>query len=77
MSARAGRGALGAPLHWLGAPARVGAPLAAVVGLVLQLVAAALEARGQATLKGLRYGRLMLMMDKDEDGSHIKGLLIS
>tara|TARA_B100000513_G_scaffold26842_1_gene10331 strand:- start:743 stop:2767 length:2025 start_codon:yes stop_codon:yes gene_type:complete len=38
---------------------------------------AALEARGQATLKGLRYGRLMLMMDQDEDGSHIKGLLIS
>jgi DNA topoisomerase-2 len=26
---------------------------------------------------GLRYGRLMLMTDQDEDGAHIKGLVIS
>ncbi|KAK1861480.1 hypothetical protein I4F81_004064 [Pyropia yezoensis] len=28
-------------------------------------------------LKTLRYGRLMLMMDQDSDGSHIKGLVLN
>ena len=28
-------------------------------------------------LRGLRYGRLMIMADQDQDGSHIKGLVIN
>jgi DNA topoisomerase-2 len=28
-------------------------------------------------LKSLRYGRLMIMTDQDQDGSHIKGLIIN
>ncbi|XP_075543707.1 DNA topoisomerase 2-alpha-like [Dermacentor variabilis] len=28
-------------------------------------------------MKGLRYGRLMIMTDQDPDGSHIKGLIIN
>lgn len=28
-------------------------------------------------LKTLRYGRLMVMADQDQDGSHIKGLVIN
>ena len=29
------------------------------------------------SLKKLRYGKLMIMADQDEDGSHIKGLVIN
>lgn len=28
-------------------------------------------------VKQLRYGRLMIMADQDQDGSHIKGLIIN
>ena len=28
-------------------------------------------------LKSLRYGKLMIMTDQDQDGSHIKGLVIN
>ena len=28
-------------------------------------------------LRSLRYGRLMIMADQDQDGSHIKGLVIN
>lgn len=28
-------------------------------------------------LKSLRYGRCMIMADQDQDGSHIKGLVIN
>ena len=28
-------------------------------------------------LSSLRYGRLMIMADQDQDGSHIKGLVIN
>ncbi|XP_031551314.1 DNA topoisomerase 2-alpha-like isoform X2 [Actinia tenebrosa] len=31
----------------------------------------------EADLKSLRYGRLMIMTDQDQDGSHIKGLVIN
>lgn len=31
----------------------------------------------EADLKSLRYGHLMIMADQDQDGSHIKGLVIN
>ena len=30
-----------------------------------------------STLNTLRYGRIMIMADQDQDGSHIKGLVIN
>ena len=30
-----------------------------------------------AELRSLRYGRLLIMTDQDQDGSHIKGLVIN
>jgi DNA topoisomerase-2 len=32
---------------------------------------------GNASIKDLRYGGLMIMADQDQDGSHIKGLIIN
>lgn len=32
---------------------------------------------GPDDIKGLRYGRIMIMADQDHDGSHIKGLIIN
>eukprot|EP00127_Corallochytrium_limacisporum_P004359 Clim_evm42s158 gene=Clim_evmTU42s158 len=32
---------------------------------------------GEFDIKSLRYGRVMIMADQDQDGSHIKGLLIN
>ena len=29
------------------------------------------------SVKSLRYGKLMIMTDQDQDGSHIKGLIIN
>ena len=31
----------------------------------------------KSEMKTLRYGRIMIMADRDQDGSHIKGLVIN